>query len=99
VSSRMGREGHIVAFILYVPLDNIPQVEEIHKGFQEVAHINGVRGEFGFLTPIDQGAMGVFEWDMYLDHADPEEVKKMQKAMQKTVAMIEGFSQQDPRVQ
>lgn len=98
VSSRMGREGHIVAYILYVPLDNIPQVEKIHKGFKEVTHINGVRGEFGFLTPIDQGAMGVFEWDMYLDHTDPEEVRKMQKAMEKTAAMIEGFSQQDPRV-
>lgn len=98
VSSRMGREGHIVAFILYVPLDNIPQIEEIHKGFQEVAHLNGVRGEFGFLTPIDQGAMGVFEWDMYLDHTNYAEVGKMQKAMEKTAAMIEGFSQQDPRV-
>jgi hypothetical protein len=98
VSSRMGREGHIVAFILYVPLDNIPQVEEIHKGFHEVAHISGVRGEFGFLTPIDQGAMGVFEWDLYLDHTDPNEVGKMQKAMELTADMIEGFSQQDPRV-
>lgn len=98
VSSRMGRDGHIVAFILYVPLDNIPQVEEIHKGFQEVAHTNGVRGEFGFLTPIDQGAMGVFEWDLYLDHTNPEEVGKMQKAMEKTGAMLDGFSQKDPRV-
>jgi len=98
VSSRMGRDGHIVAFILYVPLDNIPQVEEIHKGFKEVAHNSGVRGEFGFLTPIDQGAMGVFEWDMYLDHTNPDEVGKMRKAMEKTGAMLEGFMQQDPRV-
>ncbi|MFO7729527.1 MAG: hypothetical protein R6V86_02050, partial [Spirochaetia bacterium] len=43
-------------------------------------------------------AMGIFEWDMYLDHADPEEVAKMQIAMEKAVTMIEGFSQQDPRV-
>ena len=98
VSSRMGRDGHIVAFILYVPLDNIPQIEEIHKGFKDLAQSNGVRGEFGFLTPIDQGAMGVFEWDMYLDHTDPEEVEKMRKAMEKTAAMLEGFSHKDPRV-
>lgn len=98
VSSRMGREGHIVAFILYVPLDNIPQVEEIHKGFQEVARANGVRGEFGFLTPIDEGAMGVFEWDMYLDHTNPEEVVTMRKAMEQTAAMIGRFSQHDGRV-
>ncbi len=98
VSSRMGRDGHLIVTILYVPLDNLPQVEEIHKGFKELTHNSGVRGEFGFLTPIDQGAMGIFEWDMYLDHADPEEVAKMQKAMEKAVTMIEGFSQQDPRV-
>ena len=98
VSSRMGRDGHIVAFILYVPLDNIPQIEEIHNGFKEVTHSYGVRGEFGFLTPIDQGAMGVFEWDLYLDHTNPDEVEKMQKAMEKTGAMLDGFSQQDHRV-
>ncbi|MFO8184057.1 MAG: FAD-binding protein [Candidatus Aegiribacteria sp.] len=98
VSSRMGRDGHLIVTILYVPLDNIPQVEEIHKGFKELTHDCGVRGEFGFLTPVDQGAMGIFEWDMYLDHADPEEVEKMQKAMEKLVVMVEGFSKQDPRV-
>lgn len=98
VSSRMGRDGHIVAFIIYVPLDNIPQIEEIHIAFKDVANNSGVRGEFGFLTPIDQGAMGVFEWDMYLDHTDPEEVKKMQKAIEKTGAMLDGFSKQDSRV-
>ncbi|MFO8061721.1 MAG: FAD-binding protein [bacterium] len=98
VSSRMGRDGHLIVTIVYVPLDNIPQVEEIHKAFKELTHSTGVRGEFGFLTPVDQGAMGIFEWDMYLDHADPEEVEKMQKAMEKAVVMLEGFSQQDPRV-
>ncbi|MGM0532381.1 MAG: FAD-binding protein [Bacteroidota bacterium] len=98
VSSRMGRDGHLIVTILYVPLDNIPLVEEIHNRFKELTQSSGVRGEFGFITPIDQGAMGIFEWDMYLDHADPEEVKKMQKAMEKAGAMLEGFSQQDPRV-
>jgi hypothetical protein len=98
VSSRMGRDGHLIVTILYVPLDNIPQVEEIHKGFKELTHNSGVRGEFGFLTPVDQGAMGIFEWDMYLDHADPAEVEKMQKAMEKLVVMVERFSKQDPRV-
>src|SRR6056297_1984329 len=53
VSSRMGRDGHLIVTILYVPLDNLPQVEEIHKGFKELTHNSGVRGEFGFLTPID----------------------------------------------
>lgn len=98
VSSRMGRDGHLVVSILYLPLDNIPQIEEIHEKFRELTQNSGVRGEFGFLTPIDQGAMGIFEWDMYLDHADPEQVDKMQKAMEKLGAMLEEFSKQDPRV-
>jgi len=98
VSSRMGRDGHLIVSIVYVPLDNIPQVEAIHKAFKELTHTCGVRGEFGFLTPVDQGAMGIFEWDMYLDHADPVEVKKMQKAMEKVGPMLEEFSRKDPRV-
>ncbi|MFO7735943.1 MAG: FAD-dependent oxidoreductase, partial [bacterium] len=98
VSSRMGRDGHLIVTILYVPLDNIPQVEKIHKEFKKLTNRCDVRGEFGFLTPVDQGAMGIFEWDMYLDHANPEEVKKMQKAMEELVVMVKGFSQQDPRV-
>jgi len=98
VSSRMGRDGHLIVSIVYVPLDNIPQVEAIHHAFKDLTHTCGVRGEFGFLTPVDQGAMGIFEWDMYLDHADPVEVEKMQKAMAKVGPMLEKFTQKDPRV-
>ena len=98
VSSRMGRDGHLIVSIVYVPLDNIPQVEAIHHAFKDLTQTYGVRGEFGFLTPVDQGAMGIFEWDMYLDHADPVEVEKMQKAMEKVGPMLEEFSRKDPRV-
>jgi len=98
VSSRMGRDGHLIVSVVYVPLDNIPQVEAIHKAFKELTDTCGVRGEFGFLTPVDQGAMGIFEWDMYVDHADPVEVEKMQKAMGNVGPMLERFTQEDPRV-
>ncbi len=98
VSSRMGRDGHVVAFILYVPLDDIPQIEALHDAFSEVAENCGVRGEFGFLTPLDQGAMAVLEWDMYLDHTDPAQVEAMQRALAQAGVMIEEFSRKDPRV-
>jgi hypothetical protein len=98
VSSRMGRDGHLIVSIVYVPLDNLPQIEAIHKAFKALTADCGVRGEFGFLTPVDQGAMGIFEWDMYLDHADPVEVAKMQKAMAKVGPMLAEFSQKDSRV-
>ena len=73
-------------------------MEEIHKEFKELTEKCGVRGEFGFLTPVDQGAMGIFEWDMYVDHADPAEAEKMRKAMAKAGDMIDSFSKKDPRV-
>lgn len=98
VSSRMGREGHVVAFIIYVPLDDIPQIEQIHAAFGRITEECGARGDFGFLTPVDRGSMGVLEWDMYLDHTDPEEVAGMQRAMGMAAKMIEGFSSRDPRV-
>lgn len=98
VSSRMGREGHVVAFIIYVPLDDIPQIERIHAAFGRITEKCGARGDFGFLTPVDRGSMGVLEWDMYLDHTDPEEVAGMQRAMGMAAEMIEGFSEEDPRV-
>jgi len=98
VSSRMGRDGHVVAFIIYVPLDDIGQVEEIHSAFADICDTCGVRGAFGFLTPLDQGAMGVLEWDMYLDHTDPAQGERMRRAMAEAASMIEGFSARDGRV-
>ncbi|MBD3392453.1 MAG: FAD-binding protein [Chitinivibrionales bacterium] len=98
LSSRMGRDGHIIAFIVYVPLDNIGGVAELDRAFAQVAANHGVRGDFGFITPIDHGRMAVLEWDMYLDHTDPGQVECMQAAMMSTSAMIEEFSQRDPRV-
>jgi len=98
ISARMGRDGHVVAFIVYVPLDDEALIEELHLAFTQVAVENGVRGDFGFLTPLDRGRMAVLEWDMYLDHTDPVQVAKMQQAMADTGQMISGFSRRDPRV-
>jgi len=98
VSARMGRDGHVVAFIVYVPLDDEELIEELHLAFARVARENRVRGDFGFLTPLDRGRMAVLEWDMYLDHTDPGQVVKMQQAMAETGRMITEFSHRDPRV-
>lgn len=98
ISSRMGREGHVVAFILYVPMDVPDLVAEIHRSFARVADENGVRGDFGFLTPLERGSMGVLEWDMYLDHTDEDEVKRAQEAMVQAAGMIEGLQGRDPRI-
>lgn len=97
VSSRMGREGHVVAFIVYVPLDDPEAVRDLDLAFGEIASRNGVRGDFGFITPLDRGRRGVMEWDMYLDHTDRGQVEMMQAAMGETAAMLEELQNRDPR--
>ena len=98
VSTRMGREGHVVAFIVYLPLEDAALVKKIDEAFQKVAEECGVRGAFGFLTPLDTGKMAVLEWDMYLDHTDEDQVQRMQRAMGETAMMLERFSESRPRV-
>jgi hypothetical protein len=96
VSSRMGREGHVVAFIVYVPLDKGPLIEELVDAFKTLAVNHHVRGEYGFLTPLDEGKRGVLEFDYYLDHTDPEQRQRMLGAMEAAAAMIERFTDENP---
>jgi hypothetical protein len=98
VSARMGREGHVVAFIVYVPLDDPALVTGMDDAFAGIAERCGVRGAFGFLTPLDEGSMAVLEWDMYLDHTDPAQAGRMRAALAESAAMISRFEQADPRV-
>jgi len=98
ISSRMGREGHVVAYIFYVPLDDPGLSLKIHEEFSQLTQRNGLRGDFGFLTPLERGSMGILEWDMYLDHTDDREVKKGQKAMAEAAEMIQGFHNLDSRI-
>ncbi|MBD3278350.1 MAG: FAD-binding protein, partial [Candidatus Aegiribacteria sp.] len=98
VSTRMGREGHVVAFIVYLPLEDSALVKKIDAAFRNVAQNCGVRGTFGFLTPLDTGKMAVLEWDMYLDHTDEDQVKRMQRAMGETAMMLERLSESHSRL-
>lgn len=98
ISSRMGREGHVVAFILYVPLEDPSLPGIIDRKFAELVEKHRLRGAFGFITPIDRGSMGVFEWDMYLDHNSSDQVERARCFMGETVRMIENLSQLDPRI-
>jgi hypothetical protein len=59
VSSRMARHKHVVAFILYVPLDRIELINEINAMFKKVGDRHGMDNAYGFLTPIDFGKRAV----------------------------------------
>jgi hypothetical protein len=92
LSSRMGREKHVVALIIYLPIDNF-LIAEINKNFGEIAGKYQLKNDYGFITPLDDGKRCVFEYDYYLDQNDPDEIARMQQAMHEAAMMIEEYSQ------
>jgi len=91
ISSRMGREKHVVALIIYLPIDN-KLITEMNSEFKRIAASHGLKNDFGFITPLDDGKRCVFEYDYYLDQNDPDEKAKMRQAMMEAGVMIERFS-------
>jgi ferredoxin len=81
ISSRMARHKHVVAFILYVPLDKIDTIKEINGLFKKVGDKYGIENEYGFLTPIDFGKRAVLEYDYYIDQTSRADAEKIGKAM------------------
>jgi hypothetical protein len=97
ISSRMGREKHVVAFIIYLPIEN-ELIDSINKDFKRVADKYYIKNDYGFITPLDNGKRCVFEYDYYLDQNDPDEIGRMQQAMFEAGMMIEGYSAKTPTV-
>jgi len=91
VSSRMGREKHVVCLIIYLPIDN-KLITDINREFKRIADSHGLKNDYGFITPLDDGKRCVFEYDYYLDQNDPDERTKMQKAMMAAGIMIEKYA-------
>jgi hypothetical protein len=91
ISSRMGREKHVLAMIIYLPIDN-KLITEINSEFKRIADSHGLKNDYGFITPLDNGKRCVFEYDYYFDHNDPDERKKTQQAMMEAGMMIERYS-------
>ena len=91
ISSRMGREKHVVPIIIYLPIDNT-LIAEINNEFKRIADCHGLKNDYGFITPLDNGKRCVFEYDYYLDQNDPDERMKMQQAMMEAGMMIEKYS-------
>jgi len=81
VSSRMGRHKHVLAFLVYLPLDRMDLIQNILSQFEKAAGTQGLENHFGFLTPLDFGKRGILEYDYYLDHTDEDERIKAGKAL------------------
>ncbi|MBN2467937.1 MAG: FAD-binding oxidoreductase [Deltaproteobacteria bacterium] len=92
VSSRMGREKHVVAFIVYVPLDKPEIIVSLNSEFKRIADNHKLKNDFGFITPLDFGKRAVLEYDYYLDHTSSSEKQRMQHALIEAGDMIETAS-------
>jgi hypothetical protein len=97
ISSRMGREKHVVAFIIYLPIEN-ELIASINGDFKRIGDKFNVKNDYGFITPLDNGKRCVFEFDYYLNQNDPDEIGRMQQAMYEAGMMIEGYSAKYPAV-
>jgi hypothetical protein len=86
----MGRRKHVVALIVYVRLDRIDLIEDINIQLARIADSHGITHDYGFLTPLDMGKRAVMEYDYYMDHTDPAQVERMQRAFVAADEMLEG---------
>ncbi|MBN2857440.1 MAG: FAD-binding oxidoreductase [Candidatus Delongbacteria bacterium] len=97
LSSRMGREKHVLAIIVYTPAD--PDIiSELNSGFAEIGDRNSLKHDYGFVTPLDSGKRAVFEYDYYLDHTDQAERNSAGKALGEIAEFIGRYSGAHPEV-
>ncbi len=91
ISARMGREKHVLAIIIYLPIDN-KLITDINTEFRRIADSHELKNDYGFITPLDDGKRCVFEYDYYIDQTDPEDKKRAQQALMEAGMMIEKYS-------
>jgi hypothetical protein len=93
VSSRMSRNKHMFAFLVYIPIDRKDVINHINTEFARIAEAHGIDHDFGFITPMDMGKRGILEYDYYIDHTDPAEREKIRKAMVEIDPWLDGLAQ------
>ncbi len=98
VSVRMSRHKHMFAFLIYVPLHRLEVITGICTELERIAHNHGIQADFGFLTPLDLGKRAILEYDYYLDHQDPLEAEKIEKAQLKFEPYLDALSASTPGV-
>lgn len=76
VSTRMARHKHVLAFLIYVPMDRTDLIVHLNHQFKLIGDSHGVDNEYGFLTPMDLGKRAILEYDYYIDHTSQLERKR-----------------------
>jgi hypothetical protein len=81
LSARMARHKHVIAFLVFAPLDRPDVLQDINAEFGRIAADHNIEHDFGFLTPLDLGKRAMLEYDYYIDHTDPAERERIGRAM------------------
>lgn len=92
LSSRMGREKHLLPLIIYVPLDKPEVIGALVSGLRQIADSLKLKNDFGFVSPLDLGKRAFLEYDFYLDQNDPGEIHRSQMALGEAAELIEKTS-------
>ena len=95
VSARMGRHKHIIAFVIFLPLES-GLVGSLCGRFAEAAEEIGLDHDYGFLTPLDLGKRAILEYDYYIDQTDPAEKEKAGWAMAVLVPWLDRLAREIP---
>jgi hypothetical protein len=92
LSSRMGREKHLLPLIIYVPLDKPEVIGALVSGLKRIADSLNLKNDFGFVSPLDLGKRAFLEYDFYLDQNDPNEIRRSRMALGAAAELIEKTS-------
>jgi hypothetical protein len=64
-------------------------IEHLNSELKRIGDAFHIKGEFGFLTPLDSGKRAVYEYDFYMDHTDPLDIERAGRAMPEVRRLIE----------
>ncbi len=91
LSTRVGRLQPFVPVYTYLPVDyNL--IRDITVQYSLIANKHGIRNEFGFITPIDNGKRCMYEYDYFFDHNNPDEVARVKRASTEANQLVDDYS-------
>jgi hypothetical protein len=77
LSARMGRGHQFAGQSAYLSLDPPDGARKLTERLTELGREHGIKGDFGYLVPIDNGTRAVMEYDFYYDQTNAEANKTM----------------------
>lgn len=90
ISSRFCREKPFVGFVSYMPIDT-SLIEEMQNEIKKITDKHGIKSELGFITPFDFGKRCVWEYDLYFDPLDADEITRIQRATEEVSVLIDKY--------